>query len=328
MSSVSVIIPNYNHARYLRQRIESVLAQSFTDYELIIMDDASTDQSRSIIQEYATQPCVSQIILNDANSGSTFKQWNKGVQLAKGKYIWIAESDDYADSAFLEKTVAIIERQANISLVFCESFLINETSEVTGNTRDWQMPHERWNALAGEVIFSGIDFCKDYLTARCAIPNASAVLFSKRYYQTIGGADENFRMSGDWKLWFNMLFAAQGGYIGEPLNYFRSHNQTVRTTKEYLQKEEALYNLKQFHRQLLSVGQTNRQMLEYIFLWSFKKNPWTKKFNYSLQNIKTYFKNPTWEMVYFFCRHKLVSIFSTHIHYRLKNISGYISKTS
>jgi glycosyltransferase involved in cell wall biosynthesis len=77
MPKVSVIIPNYNHARYLRGRIESVLRQTYRDFEVILLDDCSTDDSRSILGEYVKDPRV-RIDFNEVNSGSTFKQWNKG----------------------------------------------------------------------------------------------------------------------------------------------------------------------------------------------------------------------------------------------------------
>src|SRR6266576_4746622 len=96
MPNVSVVVPNYNHARFLRQRIDSVLGQTYQDFEVILLDDCSTDQSRSIIGEYQNDPRV-RVELNKRNSGSTFKQWNKGVWLVRGEYVWIVESDDDAD---------------------------------------------------------------------------------------------------------------------------------------------------------------------------------------------------------------------------------------
>ena len=102
MPTVSVIIPNYNHAPFLKQRIESVLNQSFQDFEMILIDDCSTDGSREIIESYRNNPHVSHIVYNDSNSGSAFLQWNKGIELAKGDWIWVAESDDYAEPTFLE----------------------------------------------------------------------------------------------------------------------------------------------------------------------------------------------------------------------------------
>ena len=99
--NVSVIIPNYCHARFLNQRIDSVLNQTYSDYEVIILDDCSTDNSREIIESYRNHPKISHIVYNEKNSGSTFIQWEKGFELARGEYIWIAESDYVARSTFL-----------------------------------------------------------------------------------------------------------------------------------------------------------------------------------------------------------------------------------
>ena len=114
MPKVSVIIPNYNHARFLRQRIESVLGQTYQDFEVILLDDCSTDESRSIISEYAKNPRV-RIEFNETNSGSTFKQWNKGVRLARGEYVWMAESDDYADERLLERLVKVLDEEPEVT---------------------------------------------------------------------------------------------------------------------------------------------------------------------------------------------------------------------
>src|SRR5690606_9831849 len=103
MPEVSVIIPNYNHARYLNQRIDSVLRQTFTDFEVIILDDCSKDDSREVIEKYRGNKKITHIVYNAQNSGSTFGQWKKGIALAKGRFIWIAESDDWCEETFLER---------------------------------------------------------------------------------------------------------------------------------------------------------------------------------------------------------------------------------
>ena len=91
MPKVSVIIPNYNHAQFLEQRVESVLNQTFQDFEIIFLDDASTDNSKEVFSKYSNHPKISHVIFNETNSGSPFKQWNKGFGLSTGEYIWIAE---------------------------------------------------------------------------------------------------------------------------------------------------------------------------------------------------------------------------------------------
>ena len=89
--TVSVIIPNYNHAKYLNQRIDSVLNQTYQNFEVIILDDCSPDNSKQVIEAYRGHPKISTIVYNEQNSGTTFKQWDKGLQLAKGEWVWIAD---------------------------------------------------------------------------------------------------------------------------------------------------------------------------------------------------------------------------------------------
>lgn len=97
---ITVIIPNFNHAKYLRERIDSVLNQTYNNIEVFLLDDCSNDNSKEILMSYESSPLVKGILLNEENSGSTFRQWQKGFELAHGEYIWIAESDDYCDLHF------------------------------------------------------------------------------------------------------------------------------------------------------------------------------------------------------------------------------------
>src|SRR6185312_2167115 len=121
MPIVSVIVPNYNHAKFLDQRIDSIINQTYQQFELIILDDCSTDNSREIIEQYRMHPKVSKIVFNEVNSGSPFEQWEKGIGLATGEYIWIAESDDYADERFIESLMALIKIEPETGLAYCGS---------------------------------------------------------------------------------------------------------------------------------------------------------------------------------------------------------------
>ena len=97
---VSIIVPNYNHAKYLSARMDSILNQTFQDFEVIILDDCSTDNSRTVIDSYRDCEKVSNIVYNEVNSGSPFIQWNRGVSLARGSLIWIADTDDFCQIEF------------------------------------------------------------------------------------------------------------------------------------------------------------------------------------------------------------------------------------
>lgn len=152
---VSVIIPNYNHARFLDERIHSVLNQTYQNFEVIILDDKSTDNSVEVINKYKDNPHVSHIVVNEVNSGSTFKQWHKGFELAKGEWIWIAESDDYCDEDLLQELMDRIKGGKNVAVVYCSSQLVDEDGMKIG----FEYPH------SDNVDFiDGISFIKNQMS--------------------------------------------------------------------------------------------------------------------------------------------------------------------
>jgi hypothetical protein len=227
MPKVSVVIPNYNHARYLRQRIETVLAQTYQDFEMILLDDCSTDESRTILQGYANGPRVA-LDFNEKNSGSTFKQWNKGVRLARGEYIWIAESDDFADTRLLGTLVKVLDQEPDVVFAYCRSWRIDDHGQ-EDRFDDLGMnlfDRQRW---AADFRADGREECQKYFACKTPVTNASAVVFRKTAYERVGGADETLVLCGDWKLWAAMGFEGRIAYVSEPLNYFRTHDSSVRT---------------------------------------------------------------------------------------------------
>lgn len=127
---VSVVVPNYNYARYLDARLSSILNQTFQDFELILLDDASTDNSLEILDKYKNNPHVSHFIVNEQNTGSPFKQWMKGILLAKGEWIWIAEADDLCEFTFLETCVGQVQKYSNISVCMTASKYIDENGSI------------------------------------------------------------------------------------------------------------------------------------------------------------------------------------------------------
>lgn len=227
---VSVIIPNYNHAPYLKQRIDSVLNQTYQDFELIILDDKSTDNSKEVIESYRSHPKVSQIVYNEVNSGTTFKQWNKGIRLAKGELIWLAESDDDASEFFLEELAAKFNQNPNLGIVYCDSYYMNEKGEKLQCTHIWK--NERFNTNRWDTDYenNGVKEVNGYLIFHNIIDNASSALFKKEMLFKAGLADESFRYAGDMFLYLKVLLISDVAYINKPLNYFRDH--LVNTSKE------------------------------------------------------------------------------------------------
>jgi glycosyltransferase involved in cell wall biosynthesis len=226
MPRVSVIIPNYNHARYLRQRIDTVLRQTFQDFEVILMDDCSTDDSRNIISEYAKDPRI-RIELNEKNSGSAFKQWNKGVGLARGEYVWIAESDDYADERLLECLIGLLLEDSKIVFAYCRSMEISEDQKnVFADAHLTKLDPDRWSK---DFHVDGREECRSWFVRTNPVPNASGVLFRRKIYERVGGADESLRLCGDWKLWAAMAMEGSVAYLAQALNYHRWHDASMRS---------------------------------------------------------------------------------------------------
>ena len=125
MSLVSIIVPGYNHAPFLQQRLHSILAQTCTDYELILLDDASTDGSDDILRAFAATHPEARLVINTENSGSAFRQWAKGLAMATGRYVWIAESDDAAHPDFLQTMVELLQQEPELVMAYSASLYMD-----------------------------------------------------------------------------------------------------------------------------------------------------------------------------------------------------------
>lgn len=221
--TVTAIIPNYNHAPYLRQRIDSVLGQEFDSLELIILDDCSTDDSRSVIEEYRGNPRVSHIEYNARNSGSTFAQWQKGLSMARGKYVWIAESDDYAAPEFLSTLVPLLEGNPHAVMAFSGSHMVDGRGlPVKG--MDW----DRYKPGQPEVeTYTGRELIIAKLLWTSDVYNASMVVFRRDTAPAIEPRQLKMRYCGDWLFWVNTALRGEAVEVRRKLNYFRQHDAKV-----------------------------------------------------------------------------------------------------
>lgn len=245
---VSVIIPNYNHARYLKQRLDSVFNQTYQNFEVIFLDDCSSDNSLEIVEQYKGNPHLSQIVVNETNSGSTFKQWDKGFGLAKGDLIWIAESDDFCELNFLKELVTQIENSENVVLAFCSSQFVSEKGELMTTNYGWDQDLYVWD--------NGLDFVRERQCKGNSIWNASSALFAKLVIQKVNKAYQNYKMAGDKLFWIEVALCGSIVHINKRLNFYRRHSGSV-THKRIL--DGTLYReeysiLSYMHRQGLAKG--------------------------------------------------------------------------
>lgn len=216
---VSVIIPNYNHSKYLRERIESVLNQSYQDFEVIILDDCSSDNSKVIIKEYEDNPKVSHIVFNTENSGSTFKQWKKGFDLAQGEYIWIAESDDMAHPDFLKIILSSINEDKSVVLAASGITFIDENSKITGHFTISKSKHPR--------IYNSQQFIRENMLLGNHLLNASSAIFRRDVVKDISNEYTTLQASGDYLFWLELANKGKVVEVPDELDYFRKYSTSV-----------------------------------------------------------------------------------------------------
>lgn len=247
---ITVIVPNFNHAQYLGERLDSIFAQTYEDYEVFLLDDASNDSSTEVLKRYACHPKVSKLIINEQNSGSTFHQWNKGIATATGKYIWVAESDDRAAPEFLSTLIESLERNPETALAYSQSRRIDHEGKIIGSWLDWTESLAP-GLFATDFNMQGSAFTEQLLLHRNVIPNASAVVFRRNAYIACAGADPEIRYCGDWFVWLKLALQGTVSFHAAPLNDFRQHDKSVIASRLANHKDSFLKKYDIYLRQRL-----------------------------------------------------------------------------
>jgi glycosyltransferase involved in cell wall biosynthesis len=220
---VSVVIPNYCHSKYLDERIQSVLNQTYRNIEIIILDDCSPDNgaSKAVIEKYRGNPYVSQIVYNEVNSGSTFKQWQKGFELAKGVYIWIAESDDFCEPNMLEELIEVCVSNDDVVMAYTTSTLVNENGNIIVKPKSFSTQ-----------VLPSQDYIQKYLLLYNFVQNASSAIFKKNVALNISKQYTKFFGAGDFLFWVEICLNGSVAIVNKGLNYFRRHSGVVTSKRE------------------------------------------------------------------------------------------------
>ena len=224
---VTIIIPNYNHADFLEQRIECVLNQTYTNFDVFILDDDSSDQSLEIITKYEEHPRIRAIITNSENSGSVFKQWVRGIDLSTGKYLWIAESDDFAHETFLEETVKLAESFENAGLIFTDSYNVDRDANVKEKVSE---RHALISSIESDFyLFDDKTKAPCYFIDNMLILNVSSVLFGlKKFKETVDLLElKSYKNTGDQFSYLSLFLKHEIIYLNRPLNYRRIHGSNT-----------------------------------------------------------------------------------------------------
>ena len=218
--TVSVILPNYNYAEYIQSRIDQILRQTYPVSEIIILDDASTDDSVDEIKDALAKirdshPEIKlKVLINKTNSGNVFSQWQKGIKLATSDYIWIAELDDVARPDFLKTSVgALMKKTVVLSCVDSKFIDAKGHPVLKDNLRRFKDTFRR-NILVLNTI-----------------PNVSAVVFKNqpKLVEFLEDA-KKYRLSGDWFFYIKISETGRIAYIRKTLNLHRLHSGSVTKT--------------------------------------------------------------------------------------------------
>jgi len=229
---LSVVVPNYNYEHFLEERLQSIANQTFQDFEVILLDDSSSDASVVLMEEWKERRPGTRLIVNEKNSGSPFAQWIRGMRLANSDLIWIAEADDSCSEGLLAALLPYFADR-NVFLGYARSVPVDREGIVSGDYETMylnRIAEGRWGrpytATDHEEVNAGLGI------ANC-IPNASGVIFRRfepepEFESTVTA----MRMCGDWLFYLRAMRGGLVAYTNGTTNYHRRHTGTVTHSME------------------------------------------------------------------------------------------------
>ncbi len=233
---ISVIVPNYNYAKFMYQRIYSILRQNYKLYELIILDDCSKDNSKEVIDDICNKLkdyIDIKSVYNTTNSGSAFKQWKKGMKLAKGDYVWIAEADDYCDAKLLRTLVKPIKKNKNIMISYSDTAFIDTFGNIIIKSIKPEIDIQKSGHWDKSYVNNGLDEIKNYSYLNCTIANVSSAIIKNGDYEEYLKMSGEFKQAGDWLFYVNLISNGDIAYSNKILNYYRVHGNNVSSTMNH-----------------------------------------------------------------------------------------------
>ena len=209
---VTVYVTNYNYGKFIKQSIDSVLAQNLRNFELIIIDDGSTDNSRKTIEKYRNNSKVT--IVYQENKGLNITN-NIAIKLSRGKYIVRLDADDYIDENMLTVLSQKLQSDNSIALVFPDYYLVNE---------------------AGEIIAEEKKHNFDHVTMHDQPAHGACTMIRKDVLIELGGYSEEFTRQDGYELWIKVIKDKKVANVNLPLFYYRQHGNNLTNNKEKLYK--------------------------------------------------------------------------------------------
>ena len=200
---VTVVLPTYNQAGYLPEALNGIFAQTYPDYELIVVNDGSTDMTRDILAEFRHEHPMT--VVSQDNLGLP-RALNAGFARAQGEYLTWISSDNVMRPHMLELLVRSLDEDPSLGLVYADLYLINEHGHKLG--RFGSADYDRLLILHVNLVLS-------------------AFLYRRECSEQIGGYDPEFAYAEDWEYWIRLSQVCRMKHIAEPLNCHRLHSASM-----------------------------------------------------------------------------------------------------
>ncbi|WP_160000497.1 glycoside hydrolase family 99-like domain-containing protein [Roseomonas sp. 18066] len=250
LPGVSVVVPSFQSAAWLADRLGSIFAQTLAPAEILLLDDASTDDSVAVAERIAAAAGRAlRVVRCPQNSGNVSRQWQRAAGLASQELLWIAEADDLADPRFLEVLATKLADDPQAAMAFCDSGAVDPGGRLLAPDRKPYAAALGDAGLLRDGAFDGPDFAGRFLAPRNLVLTASAVLWRRdalrAAFAAAGEEAFAFTCAGDWRLY---LAACQGGgrvqYVAAPLARQRQHPDSVTAS---LAKDRHLEEIARLH---------------------------------------------------------------------------------
>lgn len=282
MPKVSVIIPTYNREEYISDTIQSVLDQTYKDFEIIVVDDGSTDKTKEKLE-----PFKSKIKLIEQKNSERAVSRNNGVKNSNGKYLAFLDSDDLWIKDKLEKQVEILENSNDVILVYGQSFRINDQSKKIKTAKRQMLGY------SGDVF--------EELLFRNFIVSATPMI-KREFFEKTSGFETKYIPYEDWELWLRLSLKGKFHFLNKPLSYYRIHpQQSVKlTTAEKIEEVTTSllndsFKLKEIKNQVKnkSLGLANLRF-SYWYILANQVDKAKEKIKKAVELYPSFITDPRW----------------------------------
>lgn len=251
---LSVTVLNYNYGRYLARTLDSILSQTMTDFEVILIDDCSKDDSAAVAARYAGDPRV-RFVRHERNAGYVASLIEGTETLSRGEYLMVISADDKVSSprAF-ERQVEALDRKP--SAAFCFSGfqrMMAESGEIIG----------AHGSFASDTYLSGADFLTRYVTDKDTQVLHTGTMIRASAYREAGGYRRDFRYAVDFAMWQMLALAGDVAYVAEPLYAYGIHTSQMSTSRTGVRRstEEVLAAVEASFDRAMARGLVSRRLL-------------------------------------------------------------------